>query len=117
MWDKILAYYEEMSQMPREGEMWDSLRHHCRKIQELIPKIQAHSGLAELKHHISVHELCLVNPDNERGALIFMGYNDAVRIIFYKLGELADIDKSREVHVHLSDVIQVLASNLPNDDV
>jgi len=117
MWDKILAYYQEMSQMPREGEMWDRLRHHCRKIQELIPSIQAHRGLVELKHDMSVNELCLVNPSNERGALIFMEYNDNVRIVFYKLGELADADKSSEVQVHLNDAIQVLASNLLKGDV
>jgi hypothetical protein len=112
MWDEILQFYEERSQSRRKGEMWDKIRHHSRKMQEFIPKIQKHPKLSKLEARISAVELGIANPDKRLGALIFMEYNDQVRIVFYEFGKLLSTQEADDVHVHISDAIQVLEDNL-----
>ena len=110
-WEDIIMFYEDHVDFPREGEIWDRMRYHCKQVLPLIADIRMHPELSELEHFVSVVELRLINKTNGHDALIFAEYNEIARIIFDDIGgkNLTDFD---EIRVPVDDVIRNLEAIL-----
>ena len=111
-WDSIIKYYQEYSHFPRyDAEMWEKLRHHCREMLILIPKIRQHPELQKLNVFIDVNHLLLSNSETNRIASVWIGYEEVIISVF-KVGEGLDFAKHKKINAKLSDTVEVLAANL-----
>lgn len=111
MWDRIIDFYQQTAQSPREGEMWDQMRYHCRKMLLLIEEIRQHPELEKLPTFINHLALRISNPAS----------TNAVEITIYAI-EIAEIrvfhieDHTQEecevIRVATTDVIHTLTAFL-----
>ena len=81
-WDGLVEFYEYYSHFPREGEMWDEMRHHCKQMTILVPQMRHHPNLRPLEPiwGISVIALRLLNTHTYRAAFVSVNPDDTVTI-------------------------------------
>lgn len=112
MWDRILKFYEETTQSTREDEMWDKIRYHCAKIQILISEIRKNEGLELLHAHLSVLQLCIINPANECAVRILILHDNIVKITVLNINELADAKEYKVIQSDMLNSVKILQSIL-----
>ncbi|MAU10387.1 MAG: hypothetical protein CL607_11235 [Anaerolineaceae bacterium] len=113
-WEGLVEFYEEYSHFPREGEMWDEIRYHCKQMTILVPQMRTHPKLRTLEPiwGISVIALRLVNRKTDRLALVSINPDDTVIINLCDYTGWLDIDTWEELYVSLENTISTLESAL-----